>query len=103
MLLGYEWTSAPGGSNLHRVVIFRDGAEKVGKVLPLSSRGNAEPTELWQHMERYETDSGGNVMSIPHNGNLSNGLMFPTKERYGEGLVDASTPNCVHAGSRLSR
>lgn len=88
-LLGFEWTSAPGGSNLHRVVIFRDDSEKVGDVLPLSSRGNAPVDELWDYLAGYEETTGGQVLAIPHNGNLSNGLMFPVAERYGEGVVDS--------------
>ncbi len=89
-LLGFEWTSAPGGSNLHRVVIFRDGMARVGQVRPLSSRGNAQPDELWDYLENYEADVGGQVLAIPHNGNLSNGLMFPTAQRYGGGQVDSA-------------
>ncbi|MEM1110856.1 MAG: DUF3604 domain-containing protein [Pseudomonadota bacterium] len=87
-LLGYEWTSAPGGSNLHRVVVFRDGRDRVGQALPLSSRGHAQPDELWDTLENYERDTGGQVLAIPHNGNLSNGLMFPDAERYGGESVD---------------
>jgi hypothetical protein len=87
-LLGFEWTSAPGGSNLHRVVVFRDSSETVGQVLPLSSRGNAQPDELWDYLGKYEQSTGGQVLAIPHNGNLSNGLMFPNSERYGGDRVD---------------
>ena len=87
-LLGFEWTSAPGGSNLHRVVMFRDGQERVGEVLPLSSRGDAAVDELWDYLSEYETATSGRVLAIPHNGNLSNGLMFPVVERHGEGSVD---------------
>ena len=88
-LLGFEWTSAPGGSNLHRVVVFRDASEQVGKVLPLSSRGDATVDELWDYLAGYEETTGGQVFAIPHNGNLSNGLMFPVTERYGGGSVDS--------------
>jgi len=88
-LLGFEWTSAPGGSNLHRVVIFRDDVQQVGNVLPLSSRGDAPVDELWDYLADYEQTSGGKVLAIPHNGNLSNGLMFPMSERHGDGAVDA--------------
>jgi hypothetical protein len=88
-LLGFEWTSAPGGSNLHRVVIFRDDSKTVGEVLPLSSRGNAPVDELWDYLAGYEKATGGQALAIPHNGNLSNGLMFPVSERHGEGSVDS--------------
>lgn len=87
-LLGFEWTSAPGGSNLHRVVIFRDDSERAGKVLPLSSRGKAPVDELWDYLAGYEESTGGQVLAIPHNGNLSNGLMFPVTERYRSADID---------------
>jgi len=89
-LLGYEWTSAPGGSNLHRVVLFRDGIETVGKVRPLRATDSDDPFELWQYLAGYEKETGGNVLAIPHNGNLSNGLMFPTTERLRGEVVDSS-------------
>ncbi|MFQ3324655.1 MAG: hypothetical protein ACI90U_002485 [Pseudomonadales bacterium] len=82
-MLGYEWTSAPGGSNLHRVVVFRDDQAKVGKLPPLSATDNPDPVSLWKSMQQYETEFGGQVLAIPHNGNLSNGLMFPQTERLG--------------------
>jgi hypothetical protein len=82
-MLGYEWTSAPDGSNLHRVVVFRDDQDKVGKLPPLSATENPDPVSLWKYMQQYETEFGGQVLAIPHNGNLSNGLMFPQTERLG--------------------
>lgn len=84
--IGFEWTSWPGGSNLHRVVVFKDGAEKTGKVLPFSQNESDKPMDLWKYLENYETITGGQVMSIPHNGNISNGLMFPILQENGEPL-----------------
>ncbi len=78
-LIGYEFTSAPGRNNLHRVLVFRDGADKAGKVLPFSSNESNDPEQLWDYMARYEREQGGRVLAIPHNGNLSNGLMFSDK------------------------
>ncbi|GAB5413881.1 MAG: DUF3604 domain-containing protein [Congregibacter sp.] len=75
-LLGYEWTLAPGGSNLHRVVMFRDGPEQVARVAPLSAYESTDPATLWKHLASYEETTGGKVLAIPHNGNLSNGIMF---------------------------
>ena len=75
-LIGYEWTSGPQGNNLHRNVIFRDGKEKADQVVPFSSYDSEDPEELWNWMERYESTTGGRLLAIPHNGNLSNGLMF---------------------------
>jgi len=83
-LHGFEWTSWPGGSNLHRVVVFRDSADKVSKVMPLSSNANDNPEALWDYMDNYKKTFKGQVLAIPHNGNLSNGLMFNSKTYDGE-------------------
>ena len=75
-LIGYEYTSAPSTNNLHRVVVFRDGGDRAGSVLPFSSAESSNPEDLWTFMESYEARTGGRILAIPHNGNLSNGLMF---------------------------
>ena len=75
-LHGFEWTCAPGGNNLHRTVVFRDGATRVKQVVPFSTFGSQDPAELWKCMDAYEKKTGGQVLAIPHNGNLSNGLMY---------------------------
>ena len=75
-LIGYEWTASPGGSNLHRNVVFRDGKQKADQVIPMSAYDSEDPEDLWRWMASYEKKAGGRVLAIPHNGNLSNGLMF---------------------------
>jgi len=75
-LNGYEWTSAPNGNNLHRVVIFRDGADRVKQILPFSAFDSIEPERLWEFLADYEEKTGGQVLAIPHNPNISNGLTF---------------------------
>ncbi|MDH3866068.1 MAG: DUF3604 domain-containing protein [Desulfobulbaceae bacterium] len=78
--IGYEWTSNTGGNNLHRVVVYRDGAGKASVTEPyttLKPLGSDNPRELWNWMNHYEEKTGGQVLAIPHNGNLSNGIMFP--------------------------
>jgi len=75
-LIGFEYTSLPDGNNLHRNVIFRDGKDKTDKVLPFSSNQSDDPEDLWKWMARYEKKTGGQVLAIPHNSKLSNGLMF---------------------------
>ncbi|QZD86705.1 DUF3604 domain-containing protein [Qipengyuania psychrotolerans] len=72
---GFEWTLMPGGNNLHRVVMFRDGSAKTGKVLPYPGIDN-DVSSLWDYMDGYEESTGGKVLAIPHNSNLSNGMMF---------------------------
>lgn len=80
-LMGFEWTAQKGGQNLHRVVMFRDGAEKVSKVMPLSARETDEPMDLYAYLARYEQTVGGQVLAVAHNGNISNGIMFPLESR----------------------
>ena len=75
-LHGFEFSLAIKGNSLHRNVIFRDGADKARTVLPFPSRGTKGPEPLWDYMEAYEKASGGKVLAIPHNPNLSNGVMF---------------------------
>lgn len=74
--IGYEWTSGPNGNNLHRNVIFRDGKELADQIVPFSTYDSDDPEDLWQWMADYEAKTGGRLLAIPHNGNLSNGLMF---------------------------
>jgi hypothetical protein len=82
--IGYEWTSNTGGNNLHRNVIFRDNADKASQVEPFTvyPPGSDNPRDLWKWMAAYETKTGGNVLAIAHNGNLSNGRMFPIIESF---------------------
>jgi len=83
---GFEWTSMPDGNNLHRVVIFRDGGDKTSQILPYSMYDSVDPEDLWEYLSRYESKTGGQVLAIPHNGNLSNGLMFDVETYTGEPL-----------------
>ena len=75
-LIGFEWTSSPDGNNLHRNVIFRDGKAEADQILPISQYDTTDPEELWQWMSDAEKKTGGQLLAIPHNGNLSSGLMF---------------------------
>ena len=83
-LIGYEYTSAAKTNNLHRVVLFRDSADLANKVLPFSGAESLDPEDLWAWMARYEADTGGQILAIPHNGNLSNGQMFADTKYNGE-------------------
>jgi len=89
---GYEWTPAPDGNNLHRVVVFRDGPDRVKQIVPFSAFDSVKPEELWKFLAGYEEKTGGRVLAIPHNPNISNGLMFaetmsdgkPISKKYAE-------------------
>ncbi len=75
-MIGFEWTSGPDGNNLHRNVLFRDGKDLADQIVPISAYDSDDPEVLWKWMNDYETKTGGKLLAIPHNGNLSNGLMF---------------------------
>ena len=84
-MIGFEWTSLVNGNNLHRNVLFRDGAEKAAQVVPYTTQapiGSTDPLDLYKWMENYEAKTGGSVLAVAHNGNLSNGLMFPVDAQY---------------------
>ena len=84
-LIGFEWTSLINGNNMHRVVIFRDDADRAKQVEPLTMTppiGSPDPRDLWKYMTHYEAKTGGDILAIPHNGNLSNGIMFPMKAQW---------------------
>jgi len=81
--IGYEWTSNTGGNNLHRNIIFRDNGDKASRVEPYTTQkplGSDNPRDLWKWMAMYEEKTGGELLTIAHNGNLSNGRMFPIIE-----------------------
>ncbi|MGR3661697.1 MAG: DUF3604 domain-containing protein, partial [Paracoccaceae bacterium] len=75
-IIGFEWTSSPGGNNLHRNVIFRDDKTFADQILPFSNYDSSDPEDLWNWMQAYEDNTGGDMFAISHGGNLSNGLMF---------------------------
>jgi hypothetical protein len=88
-MTGFEYSSTPSGDNLHRVVVFADGAEKTGQTIPFSLFDSQNPEDLWKYLAAYEAKTGGRAFAIPHNGNLSNGLMFSDKTFNGEPLSRA--------------
>ncbi|MEZ4356165.1 MAG: DUF3604 domain-containing protein [Myxococcota bacterium] len=87
--IGYEWTATPGGKNLHRNVLLADGAERARQVVPTSSLDDPRPESLWDWMVDYERQTGGRVLAIPHNSNVSGGLMFALQDSVGA-LFDAA-------------
>ena len=87
--IGYEWTVNTGGNNFHRNVIFRGGGAQASLVEPFTTLpplGNDNPESLWKWMAAAEEKTGSEVLAIAHNGNLSNGNMFPMVEAFGKKL-----------------
>lgn len=70
----YEWTSNPDGRNLHRNIIFRSSDQLPD--LPFTAFDSDRPEDLWDHLDGLRAE-GITVLAIPHNGNLSDGAMFP--------------------------
>lgn len=84
--IGYEWTQY--FYNLHRVIIFEDDADKAGKTRPFSQYDSNDVERLWDYLEAYERDTQGSVLAIPHNGNLSRGVMFALQDAAGRSLSE---------------
>jgi hypothetical protein len=80
--VGFEWTSAPGNQNLHRCVIFADK----GPEIPFTAFDSVDPEALWRYLEQ-QRKLGLDVIAVPHNGNVSNGLMFSSKDMSGKPLT----------------
>ncbi len=90
-LIGFEWTSLIKGNNMHRVVIMRDGPVRARQVVPFTMtapQGSPDPRVLWKYLANYEEKTGGEVLAIAHNGNLSNGIMFPLKAQWNGKKLD---------------
>ena len=83
--IGWEWTSNTAGNNLHRVVIYRGDGREAQVMEPyttLKPEGSDDPRDLWTWMQRYQDRTGGRILAIAHNGNLSNGIMFPIVDSF---------------------
>jgi len=77
-LYGFEWTSIPNGSNMHRNVFFKDKAA----AFPYSAFDSDQPEDLWTYLE-IQRQQGIDCFAIPHNSNVSNGWMFSEYEFMG--------------------
>ncbi len=85
--IGFEWTTHPDGNNIHRVVVFRDGKSRADTVVPFSAFDSEDVEDLWTYMDAYQANTGGQALAIPHNGNLSNGIMFDDRTFTGRRLT----------------
>ena len=80
--IAYEWSSMPGGQNMHRNVIFK-GSKVTDR--PYSAMDSEDPEDLWSELEK-QRELGNENFAIPHNGNASNGLMYGRKTYTGAAL-----------------
>ena len=103
-LIGFEWTSNTGGNNLHRNVIFRENGAKASLVEPFTTMpplGSDNPEDLWKWMAAAEEKTGSEVLAIAHNGNLSNGRMFPMVEAFGKKIDRQYVETRLQVGAAL--
>ena len=85
--IGFEYSPFPTGDNMHRVVVFKDDKEKASTVKPFSSFDSDDPEDLWKWLQAYEDSTGGSILAISHNGNLSSGRMFSLQTLSGNPLT----------------
>jgi hypothetical protein len=86
-LIGWEWSSAPDWSNLHRVVITSADGKLASKFLPYSSYVSTRPEDLWAFLDKTTRETGAQLLAIPHNSNMSNGKMFDRVDSNGRPLT----------------
>jgi hypothetical protein len=94
--IGFEWTSLVKGANMHRVVIMRDGPTRARQVVPYTTQapvGSPNPRDLWKYLTNYEEKTQGEILAIAHNGNLSNGIMFPLEAQWEGTKLDETYVN----------
>ena len=87
--IGWEWSSLPDGANLHRVVFQREGGEAAERYLPISTFDSDRPEDLWKWLDTTSKASGTDFIAIPHNQNISKGLMFPVADSDGNPISKA--------------
>jgi hypothetical protein len=83
-LIGWEWSSIPGGANLHRVVFTSANADLASTFTPYSAAQSQYPEDLWSWLDETSKSTGAEFVAIPHNSNISKGYMFSDKTLRGE-------------------
>ncbi len=84
-IIGWEYTTR-GGYNMHRNVLLRGDSSMANRTLPYSQFDSQNPEDLWKYLAGFMDKTGAEVLAIAHNGNLSNGLMFPIVDNAGKPL-----------------
>ncbi|MGD8339817.1 MAG: DUF3604 domain-containing protein, partial [Gammaproteobacteria bacterium] len=89
-LIAWEWTAmGEGGRNLHRCVITNADAVSGNQFIPLSNADTQRPEDLYAYLRETNERTGVDFIAIPHNSNISGGLMFDTVDSDGR-PIDAS-------------
>jgi len=85
--IGWEWSSIPNGQNLHRIVFTPQGGDVANRFIPFSAFDSDIETDFWNWLDKTSKETGADFVAIPHNGNISNGLMFPLTDRAGNPIT----------------
>ena len=86
-LIGWEWSSIPGGANLHRIIVTDADSTQAGTFMPFASSDSPYPDDLWKWLDKTSKSTGANFIAIPHNSNISKGMMFPTETLRGDTIT----------------
>ncbi|KPK15205.1 MAG: hypothetical protein AMJ62_10150 [Myxococcales bacterium SG8_38] len=87
--IGWEWTSEAAGRSLHRIVFMNEGAEQGRQLVPFSARDSQRPEDLWSWLEETSNRVRTDFIAIPHNPNLSGGMMFAAVDSEGMPITAA--------------
>ena len=82
--IGWEWSSFPDAANLHRIVFTPNDGSHARQYLPFSALDSSNPEDLWAWLQTTSDETQSDFVAIPHNSNVSNGLMFARETLSGE-------------------
>ena len=85
-LIGWEWSSIPGGANLHRIILTSSDAATAQQYDPFGLDDSPFPEDLWDWLDRTSASTGAKFTAIPHNSNISKGYMFSEQSLRGEDI-----------------
>jgi hypothetical protein len=86
-IIGWEYSSIPGGGNLHRVVMTDVDAPVAQSFIPFGLDQSVYPEDLWSWLDEVSATTKGDFVAIPHNSNISKGAMFSSKTLRGEPMT----------------
>jgi len=95
----YEWTSTPDNANMHRNIFYRDSAHL--SKMPFSSFDSQAPEDLWAWMDEQRAQ-GIELLAISHNGNVSDGLMYPSEVDFKGRPIDKAWADSRMRNERLT-
>lgn len=86
-IIGWEWSSIPGGANLHRVVVTDSNAATAQQYNPFGLDDSPFPEDLWDWLDKTSESTGADFVAIPHNSNISKGYMFSRQSLRGADMT----------------